>query len=110
MSDTYVRNVTDTNHVSINVSSADITNKKTSKSIKNCIVAMLGCIGVTLGVGLIIGIVAAIVLYIIFGIIALVDNKNTPALNAIFASNSVQDEILNGLKRITKNSATYIFV
>ena len=42
--------------------------------------------------------------------IAVVPNKNKPALNAIFESNSVNFTVLNGLNLYIKNKLTYIFI
>jgi hypothetical protein len=41
-------------------------------------------------------------------LIAVVANKNKPALNDIFASNPVNVTLLNGLNRYIKNKLTYI--
>ena len=41
--------------------------------------------------------------------IAVVANKNKPALNAILASNGVNLTCLNGLKRNIRNKLMYIF-
>ena len=80
MSDIYIykRRTADTDEASVDVTNVDVT--EVDVTTIDCIKVTRGCTGIVLVVTIILSIIVTVVLYIVFGIIALVNNKNTADL------------------------------